>query len=708
MTAVAEEHHGPPPIHYSSRVSPSVLGMFLFIASEIMLFGSFFTVYFFDRVVNHAFGGQWPPPRLPPSRVRRRREHADPGHVELHDALGEHVDQEREPRRAAGRARVDGAARDRVPADPGDRVPPHRLQHPDTSFAATFFGLTGLHGAHVLVGLTILSVMTVAGVQGPLLARAPSRRRDRRHLLALRRRDVDRRVRDRLPSLADDAQPVPERGRRFPLRPADDRLLRADRDRVGDQRLARRRGLRRAHGRRRSGGSHAPRRRRARRCGRRPRRTRPRQRRMLVVANETVGGAQLLDEIRERIAGRAREVLVVVPGAQLAAAPLGLRRGRRPRGRRSGSTRARSDAGRGHPGGGRDRRRRSAPGDRGRAPHLPAGRADHVDAPRGSRTGSSAASSTRRASVSRCRSPTSSSIASDRDRAARPAAAAGRSLRDVHRAALGAGALSDEWARERLPRHTERDGFVFLAAQVRRRARGVRLRLHGRVRPVVDRATSRRRSRRPSANSGSTRRISRSSSSTCGPRPSAQGSARGCSRSCSARQPHDRALLSTQRSSRKARGFYAKNGWRELAEVDFGVGYPPYLVLGKRLVSVTACADTSPPRSYLPAFDRDELSDRSDLRGAELPLNAAWCRRRPRPGARPSPSTVSAGRGSGRRCRSSRQPSACDTRRSRPRRTLPCRRASPQSWWSSSLVVVGRRRRLAVTPQLGLPEHFAT
>src|SRR4051794_15357619 len=55
------EHHGPPPIHYSSRVSPSVLGMFLFIASEIMLFGAFFTVYFFDRVVNKPFGGHWPP-----------------------------------------------------------------------------------------------------------------------------------------------------------------------------------------------------------------------------------------------------------------------------------------------------------------------------------------------------------------------------------------------------------------------------------------------------------------------------------------------------------------------------------------------------------------------------------------------------------------------------------------------------------------------
>jgi GNAT superfamily N-acetyltransferase len=50
------------------------------------------------------------------------------------------------------------------------------------------------------------------------------------------------------------------------------------------------------------------------------------------------------------------------------------------------------------------------------------------------------------------------------------------------------------------------------------------------------------------------------------------------------RQPHDRALLSTQRGSRKARSFYAKNGWVELAEVDFGPGYPPYLVLGKTLL----------------------------------------------------------------------------------------------------------------------------
>src|SRR5438034_6922571 len=58
MAAHAEAHHGPPVAHQSSRVSASVLGMLLFIASEIMLFGSFFTAYFFVRVVG---GIDWPP-----------------------------------------------------------------------------------------------------------------------------------------------------------------------------------------------------------------------------------------------------------------------------------------------------------------------------------------------------------------------------------------------------------------------------------------------------------------------------------------------------------------------------------------------------------------------------------------------------------------------------------------------------------------------
>ena len=52
-----EEHHGPPPANRSSRVEPQLLGMLLFIISEVMVFGAFFTAYFFIRV---AQGDPWP------------------------------------------------------------------------------------------------------------------------------------------------------------------------------------------------------------------------------------------------------------------------------------------------------------------------------------------------------------------------------------------------------------------------------------------------------------------------------------------------------------------------------------------------------------------------------------------------------------------------------------------------------------------------
>ena len=50
------EHHGPPLANRSSRGHPQMLGMMLFIISEIMVFGAFFTAYFFIRVVN---GDPW-------------------------------------------------------------------------------------------------------------------------------------------------------------------------------------------------------------------------------------------------------------------------------------------------------------------------------------------------------------------------------------------------------------------------------------------------------------------------------------------------------------------------------------------------------------------------------------------------------------------------------------------------------------------------
>src|SRR5438128_9162017 len=51
------EHGHPPAAHRSSRVEPQLLGMLLFIISEVMVFGAFFTAYFFIRV---AQGNPWP------------------------------------------------------------------------------------------------------------------------------------------------------------------------------------------------------------------------------------------------------------------------------------------------------------------------------------------------------------------------------------------------------------------------------------------------------------------------------------------------------------------------------------------------------------------------------------------------------------------------------------------------------------------------
>ena len=78
------DHHGPARPNVSSRVEAQFLGMLLFIISEVMLFGAFFTAYFFIRVVND---DPWPADGTS-CRWHRGRQHGDPDLLELHDALG--------------------------------------------------------------------------------------------------------------------------------------------------------------------------------------------------------------------------------------------------------------------------------------------------------------------------------------------------------------------------------------------------------------------------------------------------------------------------------------------------------------------------------------------------------------------------------------------------------------------------------------------
>ena len=160
------DHHGPPPIHYSSRVSPTVLGMFLFIGSEIMLFGSFFTVYFFDRVVNHGVGGHWPPEPFhrPVFVALVNTLILITSSFTMHWAL---ISTKR-GNRAGMQAGLLLTFLLGLTFLLTQAIEYHRLgfNTGDTSFAATFFGLTGLHGAHVFVGLSILAVMTIRAFRG--------------------------------------------------------------------------------------------------------------------------------------------------------------------------------------------------------------------------------------------------------------------------------------------------------------------------------------------------------------------------------------------------------------------------------------------------------------------------------------------------------------------------------------------------------------
>jgi len=155
-------------------------------------------------------------------------------------------------------------------------------------------------------------------------------------------------------------------------------------------------------------------------------------------------------------------------------------------------------------------------------------------------------------------------------------------LRDVHQAALGVGALSDEWARERLPRHTERRDFVFLVAREAGEVAGFGYGYTGEHGQWWTEAVKRSLSPQQRAEWVD---VPHFEIVELHVRPSRQRAGIGSRLLAQllTRQPHERALLSTQTGSRKARGFYAKNGWTELADVDFGTGYPPYLVLGKRL-----------------------------------------------------------------------------------------------------------------------------
>ena len=166
--AVHEEHHGPPPANVSSRVEAQFLGMLLFIISEIMLFGAFFTAYFFIRVVGEV---NWPAQgeELPVAIAGVNTAILLSSSFTMHWAL---EGARNENRRAMKMGLLTTALLGLtfLTIQVNEYVHLGFAPH-DNAQGTIFYGLTGLHGAHVFVGLTLLTFATVRAFRGHFTAK---------------------------------------------------------------------------------------------------------------------------------------------------------------------------------------------------------------------------------------------------------------------------------------------------------------------------------------------------------------------------------------------------------------------------------------------------------------------------------------------------------------------------------------------------------
>jgi cytochrome c oxidase subunit 3 len=168
-SAHVEAHHGPPIANKSSRIDATVLGMFLFIASEAMLFGSFFTAYFFVRVVNpDAQPWPLPPFHLPVFVAGVNTVILLTSSFTMHWAL-QAIKRGNRAGLQAGLVLTLGLGLVFLLTQAREYSRIGFAPH-DEAFGSVFYGLTGLHGAHVFVGLTLLTFATIRAFRGHFTA----------------------------------------------------------------------------------------------------------------------------------------------------------------------------------------------------------------------------------------------------------------------------------------------------------------------------------------------------------------------------------------------------------------------------------------------------------------------------------------------------------------------------------------------------------
>jgi cytochrome c oxidase subunit 3 len=157
------EHHGPPPANRSSRVEPALLGMLLFIISEVMIFGAFFTAYFFIRV---AQGDPWPAvgTTLPVEVAGVNTAILVSSSLTLHWAEAGIKNGNRFALKAGILTTfLLGCTFLFVQINEYANI---GFAPQDAAQQTIFYSLTGLHGCHVFVGLTLLAFVTIRSFRG--------------------------------------------------------------------------------------------------------------------------------------------------------------------------------------------------------------------------------------------------------------------------------------------------------------------------------------------------------------------------------------------------------------------------------------------------------------------------------------------------------------------------------------------------------------
>ena len=157
------EHHGPPAAHQSSRLDPQFLGMLLFIISAVMLFGAFFTAYFFIRVV-HGDACPAAGEHLPVAIAGVNTAILVSSSFTMHWALeGARDGNRRAMRIGLLTTLLLGATFLCIQINEYFHI---GFAISENAQSSIFYGLTGLHGAHVFVGLTLLTFATIRAFRG--------------------------------------------------------------------------------------------------------------------------------------------------------------------------------------------------------------------------------------------------------------------------------------------------------------------------------------------------------------------------------------------------------------------------------------------------------------------------------------------------------------------------------------------------------------